>query len=365
MKITNLAALVVCVSVLFACKQEASQGEVQSFQAITVTTSTVEISESYSASIQGRQDIEIFPEVSGKITSVKVTEGQRVKKGEVLFVIDQVPYQASLRTATANVHAAEAQVETSRLDYESKKVLFDEDVISEYDLSTAKNALAVSEAGLEQARAQEIDARNNLSYTEVKSPSDGVVGTLPYRVGTLVSSSMSQPLTTVSDNAQMYVYFSMTENQLRELMRRYGSPEEVIRRMPSVQLELNDGSIYEEKGRIETISGVINSQTGTVSIRSTFPNAQRTLITGGIGNVIIPHVRENAIVIPQTATSELQDKLFVYKAEDGKAVQTFITVQKLNDGNEYVVLSGLKAGDVIVSEGVGLLRDGMEIAVKQ
>lgn len=201
-------------------------------EVITVSAGPVEINESYSASIRGRQDIEIYPQVSGKITELCVTEGQKVRKGEVMFVIDQVPYQAALRTAIANVHAAEAQVETARLDYTSKQQLFAEQVVSEYDLSTARNALAVAEASLEQARAQETDARNNLSYTEVKSPSDGVVGTLPYRVGALVSASLPQPLTSVSDNSSMYVYFSMTENQLRALLREYGSPDSLIRKMP-------------------------------------------------------------------------------------------------------------------------------------
>ena len=218
-------------------------------------------------------------------------EGQRVKQGEILFVIDQVPYQAALRTATANVHAAEAQVETARLDYESKRALLREEVISEYDLS-------VAEAGLEQMRAQETNARNSLSYTEVKSPSTGTIGTLPFRAGALVSPSMAQPLTTVSDNEEMYVYLSMTENQLRALIRAYGSPDETIRQMSPVWLQLNDGTVYDEPGRIETISGVIHPQTGTVSVRSVFPNAKRLLLSGGIGKVVIPRSVPDALVIP-------------------------------------------------------------------
>lgn len=229
---------------------------------------------------------------------------------------------------------------------------------------TTRNTLSIAKAGLEQAEAQETDARNSLSYTEVKSPSDGIVGTLPYRVGALVNPSMSQPLTTVSDNTLMYVYFSMTENQLRALVRQYGSPDETIRQIPPIRLQLNDGTLYEVTGRIESISGIINSQTGTASIRSVFPNEKRILFSGGIGNVLIPHVETNAIIIPQAVTYELQDKIFVYKVVEGKAVSVPIMVERLDNGMEYIVRSGLQAGDVIVSEGVGLLQDGMEIAVK-
>lgn len=363
----NIKMKTICFFVaagLVSCNGE-QQSVRQEYPVLTVKTDSVTIEESYSASIQGRQDIDIYPQVSGKISRLCVSEGDRVRNGEILFVIDQVPYQAALRTAIANVHAAEAQVETAQLDYESKQVLFREEVISEYDLSMAKNALAVAEAGLEQAKAQETDARNNLSYTEVKSPSDGTVGTLPYRAGALVGPSMAAPLTTVSDNGEMYVYFSMTENQFRAQLRLYGSPDETIRRMPPVCLQLNDGTMYEDSGRIESVSGVINRQTGTLSVRSVFPNGKRLLLSGGIGNVIIPRTEHAAVVIPQSATYELQDKIFVYKVENGRAVQTELTVEKIHDGHDYIVRSGLKGGDVIISEGVGLVQDGMEVAVKQ
>lgn len=159
-------------------------------------------------------------------------------------------------------------------------------------------------------------------------------------------------------------HYIASENQLRALVRQYGSPDETIRQMPSIRLQLNDGTLYEVTGRIESISGIINSQTGTASIRSVFPNEKRILFSGGIGNVLIPHVETNAIVIPQAVTYELQDKIFVYKVVEGKAVSVPIMVERLDNGMEYIVRSGLQAGDVIVSEGVGLLQDGMEIAVK-
>ena len=212
-----------------------------------------------------------------------------------------------------------------------------------------------------QANAALVIARNNLNYTEVKSPSDGVVGTLPFRIGALVSPQMPQPLTTVSDNAVMYVYFSMTENQWLSLVRRYGSKEEALRQMPAVALLLNDGSRYEREGRIETVSGVIDPQTGTVSVRAAFANPNGLLTAGGAGNVVLSRTQANAIAIPRTATFEIQDKVFVYRAVDGHAVATQVAVTRLNGGKTYMVESGLQEGDVIITEGVAMLKDGAEI----
>lgn len=333
---------------------------------LEVSRKTVELTESYTASIRGRQDIDLYPQITGKIERLCVTEGQRVRKGETLFVIDRVPYEAALRTAVANVKAAEAQVETARLDYESKQTLFQADIISAYGLAMAKNALAVAEAGYEQMKAQETDARNSLSYTEVKSPSDGIVGTLAFRSGALVGPSMSQPLTTVSDNGVMYVYFSMTEAGLRAWVRRYGSPGEAIACMPPVGLVLNDGTHYEPKGRIEAIGGIVNERTGTLQVRAAFPNEKQLLWSGGVGNIILPRIETDVLVIPQTATMELQDKIYVYKVtEDHRLEAVAIEVEAFNDGSDYIVRSGLSEGDLLVAEGVGMLREGMLIDIKE
>lgn len=347
------------------CKQAPVIQQNQEYGAITVATSDKTLSSTYSASIRGKQDIDIYPQVSGFITRLCVTEGERVKKGQLLFIIDQVPYQAALNTATANVKAARATVATARLTYDSKKELYDNQVVSSFDLNTSYNNLLTAEAQLDQAMAQELNARNNLSYTEVKSPSDGVVGTLPYRVGALVSASVAKPLTTVSDNSDMYVYFSMTESQLLGLTRQYGSKDEALEKMPEVRLQLNDKSMYPVGGKVETISGVIDPSTGTVSLRAVFPNKEGLLNSGGSGNVILPVRHSGCVVIPQAATFEIQDKVYVYKIADGKAQSTPITVTPVNGGLEYIVNEGLATGDVIVSEGVGLLREGTPIQVKQ
>ena len=328
---------------------------------MTVAPADRMILSTYSATIRGRQDIDIYPQVSGTLTKVCVTEGQRVKNGQTLFIIDQVPYEAALQTAVANVKSAEAALATAQLTYESKEELYKENVVSAFDLSTAKNSLLSAKAQLAQAKAQEVNARNNLSYTVVKSPSDGVVGALPYRAGALVSPSLPQPLTTVSDNSDMYVYFSMTENQLLALTRQYGSMDEALKNMPAAELRLNDNSVYDKKGTIESISGVIDRQTGTVVARVVFPNESRLLHSGASGTVVVPATYKNCIVIPQEATVQLQDKTLVYKVVDGKAVSTLITVAGINDGREYVVLDGLKVGDEIVSTGAGLLREGTQV----
>lgn len=347
------------------CRQEdGKQDAVQSYQVIKVSSSPVEISESYSAAIRGRQDVDIMPQISGRIIRLCVEEGERVKTGQVLAVIDQAPYLAALRTASANVSAAQAKAETARIELQGKQALFDEKVISDYELSLARNQLAVSLAELEQAKAQEADARNNLSYTEIKSPSNGVVGTLPYRIGALVGPNMAQPFTVVSDNAEMYAYFSISENMLRRYSAHYGSIDSMIAGTPEVRLQLNDGSLYKVKGRIETVSGVVDPVTGTVQIKALFPNPDRELLSGSIGNVILQNPKTEAVTIPMTATVELQDKIIAYRLKNGQAEAAYLTVDRLNNGNRFIVKEGLSVGDTIIAEGVGLVKEGMSITPK-
>ncbi len=353
-------------AIFSGCNDRQAQEETREMPVLSVSlTDTVSINESFSATIEGRQDVAVYPQLSGKLTRICVREGQTVSKGELLFVIDQVPYQAALQMATANVHAAESQVATARLELDSKQALFDGKVISDYELQTAKNALAVSEATLEQAKASQLEAGNNLSYTEIRSPVNGVVGTLPYRVGALVSPQIAQPLTSVSDNAEMYVYFSISEKQLQGLMRRYGSKDKVVKSMPSVGLILSDGQMYGQSGCVETISGVVNPQTGAVQIKCVFDNPDRLLFSGSIGNISLPHTEHNVIVIPKNATYEIQDKVYAYRVTDGIAESVEIKVAPVNDGNYYIVRSGLNDGDVIVSEGVGSLQDGQKIKTRE
>ena len=358
------AALMACSLAAVGCSQAPTMTGTAEYAVLTVSTTDREIPTAYSASIRGRQDVNIYPQVSGTISQLPVKEGQSVRKGQTLFVIDQVPYRAALQTAEANVAAAKAAVSTAQLAYESKKELFARNVVSQFDLSTSENTLLSAKAQLAQAEAQRVNAANSLSYTVVKATSDGIVGTLPYRVGALVSPSMPQPLTTVSHNSDMYVYFSMNENQLLALTRQYGSTEATLAQMPDVQLQLSDGSLYGTPGRVESISGVIDPSTGSVQLRAVFANPDGLLHSGGSGNVILPTFYKECVVVPQTATFELQDKVYVYRIVDGKASSSMIEVEKISDGREYIVRSGLTPGEVIVAEGVGLLREGTPVVAK-
>ena len=361
--ISGLAAAALTMTTT-ACQEAAVQQQAREYPVLTAGLSNETVSDSYPASIKGRQDVSVMPQVSGTLTELRVAEGDRVHRGQVLFIIDQVPYRAALETAKANVEAAKAQLAQAQLSFDSKKTLREKNVVSDYDLMTAENTLLSAKASLAQANAQLVNAQNSLSYTEVKSPADGVVGTLPYRVGALVGPSMPTPLTTVSDNNQMYVYFSMNEKQIMALTRQYGSTSAAVKNMPDVTLRLSDDSLYAHPGRIETISGVVDQATGTAQLRAVFPNNEGLLLSGTSGNVIITRDLKNVIVIPQAATFEVQNKTFVYGIVDGRASAKQVSVSRLQDGTRYVVNAGLKEGEVIVSEGAGLLREGTPIVAK-
>lgn len=363
-KLSMAAAIAICCFLFFSCKQEVQPMQDVVYASMKVGTADVNMSEIYPASVEGRQDIAIFPQVSGTISKVCVTEGQRVRKGESLFIIDQVPFKAALQMAEANVEAAKAGVATAQLVYDSRVKLFEEKVISEFDMLTSRNQLLTAKAGLAQAEAQLVTAKNNLTYTQVFSPTDGVVGTIPFRAGTLVSPALPQPLTTVSDNQEMYVYYSIPEVQFLGLTTGHKDMNEAIAALPPVKLELADGSIYASEGRIETISGVIDPSTGSVSIRAVFPNEGGILHSGASGRILLEREYQDVIMIPCSATFELQDLIFVYKYIDGKAVATRIDVKLSDDGKSYLVQKGLQPGDIVVTEGVGLIRDNQEIKIK-
>ncbi len=353
--------LVLCTG----CKQSASSQKAREYEVMVLHPTSRQLSSNYSATIRGKQDIDIRPKVSGYITAINVREGAFVHKGQTMFVIDQAPYEAELQTATANVNVAKAAVAAAELTLESKEQLYKEEIISAYELQMARTTVAKEKATLAQAIANETNARNNYNYTMVKSPADGVVGSLPLREGALVSPNDATPLTTVSDNSEMYVYFSMTESQVLSLSRQFGSLDNVLKNMPDLTLQLADGSTYGEKGRIEAISGIIDPTTGAISVRATFPNRGRLLLSGGSGNVILPHEQDNCIVIPQSATFEVQDKVYVYQYTSGEAKARIINVFEISNGKEYVIQSGAAEGDTLVVEGVGMIKDGAKINIKK
>jgi membrane fusion protein (multidrug efflux system) len=366
-----LFGLVLCAALatLFigcAEKKEAKKSKpAREYKAMILQTASRQLNSTFSAIIRGKQDVDIRTKVEGYITDIKVKEGSIVKQGQVLFVIDQKQYQAALATAEALVDAAQAKVDEAQLSATSKEMLFKEDIVSEFDLRLARTNLASAKAQLAQAQANELTASNNLAYTLIKSPVDGVVGTLPFRVGTLVRPSESTPITTVSDNSEMYVYFSMSEKQILALKRQYGGVENALMSLPPVQLELNDGTIYPDSGVIEAISGIIDQATGSVTIRAKFPNPNRLLISGGTGTIILPHNQEGCVVIPQHATFEVQDKTYVYKVENGVAKTKIVGVFEINDGKEYIIQSGLMTGDTIIVNGIGSVRDNAPVKIAE
>lgn len=349
---------------IVSCKSRTVEEETSDYKTLTVKLENRTLMQGYSARLDGQQVVEVRPQVSGLITRICIDEGQKVRKGQVLFVIDQVPYQAALAEATANVKSAEANLATAKLNLESTEVLREKNVVQDYDLNTARNELAVAQAALAQAQAQEMSARNNLSYTEVKSPVDGVASMIAYRVGALVSSSISEPLVTLSDDSNVYAYFSLNESQITSLTEQYGSLDEFMKRMEDVELQMAGGKMYGEKGHISAVSGIVTTGTGTVILRADFPNDRGLLRSGGSATVMVPTTLAQAVVIPQSATYELQNKTFVYKVVNGKAQSAPVTLYRLNNGTEYVVEEGLQPGDVIIAEGAGLVKEGVNVNIK-
>ena len=362
-KILLFAAL---AAMLVSCGGKKSSGKPNfgdnEYAVRTIGAQSAELQTTYPATIRGMQDVEIRPKVSGFITKLCVKEGQTVKAGQLLFVIDNVTYAAAVRQAKAAVNSAKAQLNTARLTYNNNEKLFKNNVIGSYELQSAKNNMQAAAAALAQAEASYVSAKENLSYCYVTSPASGVIGDLPYRVGAPVSASSQQPLTTVSNISTMQVYYSMTEKELLDMTKTAGGLHTAIKDYPAVKLQLADGTIYDHPGRVATVSGVIDATTGSVSMRADFPNPQHLLKSGGSGSIVVPHVSSSAIVIPQDAVAQVQDKHFVYiVGKDNKVKYSAVTVDPQDDGKNFIITSGLKVGDRIVVNGISSLTDGAEI----
>ncbi len=360
-KVQSLAAMTAlsaAVLTLASCGDKTAQqmpDMTPEIATVTVQPGTADLTTNYATTIKGKTDVEVRPLVSGFVTKVHVDEGQHVRKGQVLFSLDQVQYQAAVDQATAAVNSAKTALESARLTAANKQRLFDKNIISEYENQLAKNSLAQAEAALAQANAALINARKNLSYTVVTAPSDGFVGSIVNREGSLASPSMMTPLTTVSDNSDIYAYFSLNEKDILQMTDGGKiSLNEAIAQMPPVQLMLADGTIYPENGTVATVSGVINNTTGSANVRARFKNLNGMLRSGSTGQILIPHHMDSVLIIPQKAAFEVQDRKFVYTVNDSsKTVSTPITVSPQDDGKNYIVTSGLTKGQRVVVEGVG------------
>lgn len=344
-----------------ASRQQNEGDEPKHYELLTITASDHELTTEYAASLEGQQDIRIIPRIEGYLQGIYVKEGEKVKEGQLLFRVDAATYQAAVATANANVQQMTAALEKAQLEYDGKKQLYNKKVISDYELALSKSDLDMAKANLAAAQAALTSARNDLSYTELRSPSDGVIGRISYRKGDLVGPSIQDGLTVVADNRQMRVYFSMTEKTVMQYLSEHQSMEATIQQMPELRLQLPDGTLYEHTGRVESISGVVDERTGAVSVCARFNNPNGMLLSGGTGKIILPTELKGAIVIPQEATYDIQDKVYVVKVVDGKAVTSMIQVEPVTDGKSYVVTDGLKAGEVIVAKGAGFVKEGTRI----
>ena len=342
-------------------------GQVKEYPVIAVTQQSTTLFKDYAAKLEGQQTVEIRSKIAGYIDKITIDEGAFVKKGQVLFRLNANDLQAAVRSSEASVKVAEADVNSAAINLEKTKPLVEKNIISKFELESVSSTLKAKEAQLAQAKANLENAKANLQYTVITSPAEGTIGTFPYRVGSLVSSTSAEPLTTVSNTAKMYAYFSFNEKEFLTLVKGLEGKnlQEKFAKLPDVSLVLADNSVYEQPGRIETASGLIDQQTGSINVRATFPNTEGLLRSGGSGMVRIPQFINSAIIIPQKTTYELQGKYFVYLVgSDNKVHNTEIQIVSGNLKDSYVVTNGLKVGDQIVLQGIASLRNDTEIKPK-
>ena len=335
----------------------------QAYPVFKATIHNTILRSEYPATLQGQQNIEIRPKIDGYIQKIYIDEGATVKKGQLLFSIGEPQYEQEVKSALAVINSAEADVNTAKLQVEKTKPLVEKQIISEYELRSAEDALKVKEAALLQAKTTLANAQTNLSYGTITSPVDGVAGTIPYKLGSLVSSTNTSPLTMISNITKVYAYFSLNEKQLLDFSRQYkgATLDEKLKQLPAVLLILSDGTEYPEKGRVETIGGMINAETGAATFRATFPNPVRLIRSGGSALVAIPVAVNDALLVPQRSTYELQGKRFVYRVDGDKVISAEIGILPTAAGQYFVVTSGLKAGDTLVYEAGSPIADSTTI----
>lgn len=317
----------------------------------------------YAANIEGEQNIQIRPKVDGFVDKIYIDEGSQVKKGQLLFKLSAETLSQQANAAKANIEVANAQVAVAQVEVDKVTPLVEKNIISPIQLKTAKSKLKAAQAQLLAAQAQYQNAKENLAYTIIKSPVDGIVGSLPYKVGSLVGRSETQPLTTVSGIKNVYAYFTLNEKQLLQFNRQLNgnSVSEKIKQLPDLELILADGSVYEHKGRIETINGMINPRTGSISYRAIFPNPNNLLRSGNSGTVKIPSTLNEVVMLPQKSTFELQGKRFVYLLGKENKVQSKEVIISNTTDTHFILKEGVEQGQKFIADGLIKLREGMEI----
>lgn len=368
----NLISVIVITALFFvSCKSEKKGGpppnSPREYAVTTVSPQTVTIHQDFPATIEGEQVIEIRPMISGYIQQIYVNEGDHVKKGQLLFKIRNPMYEQQVNTARARINSAQADVNNSAMEIEKVKPLVEKDIVSDYRLKSAELKLETSKAALEQAKAELANAEANLAYTNIRCPEDGSIGTIPFKTGALVSSNMQEPLTTLSNINNIFAYFSWNEKQFLDFLAQ--SPgvtlDEKIKNIPPATLILANSMEYSQKGKVEMASSMISTETGAATFKAIFPNKNGLIRSGSSATVRLPEVKDSIYIIPQSATYELQDKLFLYTVgEDNKVVSKAFNAVPSDDGKHFLVTRGLAAGDRVVIEGINSLRDGAEIIPK-
>jgi len=365
-KVNLLVSIAIAVIGLASCNSPANQQMGRGpmpFPVRTVEKTNVTVYNEYAANIEGEENIEIRAKVDGFIDKIYIDEGSEVKKGQLLFKLSAETLNQQVNAASANVEVAKAQVVSAQVEVDKVRPLVQKNIISAVQLKTAESSLNAAKAQLIAAQADYLNAKENLDYTFIKSPVDGIIGSIPYRIGSLVGRSEAKPLTTVSNISNVYAYFTLNEKQLLQFNRQLNgeSVKEKIKSLPAVELILADGSVYDHKGRIETINGMVNPRTGSISYRAIFPNPSNLLRSGISGKVKVPSQENNALLLPQKSTYELQGKRFVYVVDkDNKVKLKAIDISRSVNQN-YIVTNGLEAGQVFVADGLIKLREGMQI----
>ena len=368
-----LCFLLVVAVALQSCKGNSGKtatptDAVKDYPVMTITPRTTTLNSEFPATIEGQQDIEIRPKIDGYMEQIYVDEGANVERGQRLFRISAPQYEQEVRTAEAAIKIAKADVNSAQMEVNRVRPLVEKGIISKYELQSAQYNLQAKQAALAQATATLANARTNLGYTLINSPVEGVIGTIPYKIGSLVSSNTQQPLTTVSNTGNIYAYFSINEKDALDFSRtaKGTTTRQQLESIPPVTLILANGTEYSRKGKIEATSGTIDTETGSIRVRATFPNPSSIIRSGSSGIIRIPRTVDSAILVPQKSTFEIQGKTFVYRLDQsGKVTSTEIKVMENSGGQFFVVREGLQPGQKVVLEGVATLREGATIKPRE
>ena len=347
---------------LASCGVDMPKETKTSFETMTVEKQNITVPVKFSAKLKGQSDVTISPQVSGQLMQICVSEGQQVKKGMTLFVIDSRNAQLELEAAQANLTAAEASANSAKLEYESNKNLFAKNIVSRYMLDNSENSYKQAQAAVGQARAAVSRAQVNLGFCTITAPVDGIIGEIPVTEGIQVSPGTH--LTIVSGNTMMDAVFSVPESVLEEAFASGfdGNMEQALKKFPDVMFVMKNGTEYPHKGRISSATGVVNAATGTIALKATFPNPDGVLYSGVQGTVVFPAESKDVMVIPQKAVVRLQDKSLVYKVKpDNTATAVTVTTQDAGDGQNFIVTSGLEVGDKIVTVGANNVQEGQQV----